>query len=641
MPPPPGAAGGATGPPERSPAIVQAPPPSDSSAEQQALLKYEAILNNASVGISFTRDRIFQHANPAFEDMFGWPRGGLSGQPGTVVWGSEEEYREIGRTVGPILSQGKSIELERKMKRHDGTLFWVRIQARPIDPVNPSAGGTIWILEDITERRQAVERLRQLNEELEQRVRVRTEELADANAKLKSEINERLQAEERARHLSLHDALTGLPNRRLLHDRLGQLLMQARRERWSVAVMFIDLDRFKTINDSLGHAMGDEVLREMAKRLRESLRDTDTVSRVGGDEFVLLLPRIQTVAVVSEIALKLMEQLSVPCTVGGRSLHVTASIGISIFPDDGDDAHRLLSHADAAMYHAKATGRRNYQFYASTIGEAVQTRVGLESDLNLALERRELVLHFQPRVYLGSRAMCGFEALLRWDHPRKGLIAPGEFIPVAEESGLIIPIGEWVIGEACRQMRRWQDAGRPVHPVSVNISARQFSDGTLVQRVADALAKTGLRPALLELEITESTLMENTDETLRQFAGLKRLGVTLSIDDFGTGFSSLAYLKRFHVDILKIDQSFVRDISTDPDDAAIVRAIVSLARSLQLRVVAEGVETREQAEFLAACECQEAQGFFFGRPCPAGELEPLLAAEQLCPCPTALLTATQ
>ncbi|MHB8724058.1 MAG: sensor domain-containing protein [Casimicrobiaceae bacterium] len=644
--PPPGAAGGTAGPPERGlPGLDTLPMAACGSGpvlrkNDATLLKYEAILNNASVGISFTRDRVFQHANPAFEEMFGWPPGGLNGQSGIVVWGSEEEYQELGRAVGPILSQGKSVELERKMKRRDGTLFWCRLQARPIDPVNPVAGGTIWIIEDITERRHAVERLRQLNEELEQRVRERTQELAAANTKLKSEINERRQAEGRARHLSLHDALTGLPNRRLLHDRLAQLLAQARREGWSVAVMFIDLDRFKTINDSFGHATGDAVLREMAARLTESLRESDTVSRVGGDEFVLVLPHIQAISVVSEIASKLMAKLSVPCTVGGRELHVTTSIGISIFPDDGDDAHRLLSHADAAMYHAKETGRRNYRFYTSTISETAQTRLGLENDLHHALERSEFVLHFQPRVYMASRAICGAEALLRWNHPQSGLIGPGEFIPVAEESGLIIPIGEWVIGEACRQMKCWQDAGLPVHPVSVNLSARQFSDGTLTQRVADALAKTGLQPALLELEITESTLMENTDETLRQFAGLKRLGVKLAIDDFGTGFSSLAYLKRFHVDILKIDQSFVRDISTDPDDAAIVRAIISLAKSLQLRVVAEGVETREQVEFLTACGCQEAQGFFFGRPCPAEELEAVLASGQLCPCSTASLITT-
>lgn len=599
------------------------------SADYQTLLKYEAILNNASVGICFTRDRVFQHANPAFEEMFGWPRGGLAGQPGIAVWGSEEEYREIGRTFGPVLSQGKSIEFERRMKRRDGALFWCRVQARPIDPVNPATGGTIWIIEDITERRNAEERLRQLNHELEGRVRERTEELAEANARLKAEVTERLLAERRARHLSLHDALTGLPNRRLLHDRLEQALAQARREGWWVAVMFIDLDRFKTINDSLGHAVGDEVLREMARRMAGMFRKTDTVSRIGGDEFVVLLSHVKALPDIQAVASKLMARLGLPCQAGARELRVSASVGISVFPADGDDAHKLMSYADAAMYHAKATGRRNCQFYAATMSEAVQTRLKLESDLHHALERGELELHYQPRIDLASRAACGFEALLRWNHPQDGRIAPGAFIPIAEESGLIVPIGEWVIGEACRRIKRWRDAGLPARPISVNLSALQFAGGTLPRQVERALAHTALPPALLELEITESTLMENTDETMSQFADLKRLGVKLSIDDFGTGFSSLAYLKRFRVDNLKIDHSFVRDIGTDPDDAAIVRAIIGLAKSLELRVIAEGVETAEQLEFLAACECDEAQGFYFGRPLPAEELEPRIASGQL------------
>lgn len=611
---------------ESAPAPQQ---PQAGGAEHQALLKYEAILNNASVGISFTRDRIFQHANPAFEEMFGWPRGGLAGQPGMVVWSSEEEYREIGRMAGPILGEGKSVEFERKMKCRDGTLFWCRAQARPIDPANPSDGGTIWIIEDITERRNAEEHLRQLNEELEERVRKRTEELADANAKLKVEIGERLLAEERARHLSSHDVLTGLPNRRLLEDRLVLALAQARREGWLGAVMFIDLDRFKTINDSLGHAAGDEVLREMARRMNDTFRETDTASRIGGDEFVLLLSHVRALPDVHALAIKLMERLALPFSVGARELRITVSIGISIFPSDGDDAHQIMSHADAAMYHAKAGGRRKYQFYTSAMSEAVQTRLKLESDLHHALARGELALHYQPRIDLASRAVCGFEALLRWNHPQGGLIAPGAFIPIAEESGLIVPIGEWVIGEACRQMKRWQDAGLPVRPISVNLSALQFADGTLPQQIGNVLAQTGLLPTLLELEITESILRINTDETMRQFADLKRLGVKLSIDDFGTGFSSLSYLKRFRVDNLKIDHSFVRDIGTDPDDAAIVHAIVGLARTLQIRVIAEGVETLEQLDFLAACNCHEAQGFYLGRPWPAEELASRIAAGEL------------
>ena len=597
-------------------------------SEHETLLKYEAILNNASVGIIFTKDRAFQHANRAFEDLFGWPTGELVGQPGLTVWGSPEEYAEAGAVVGPVLAQGKPVELERLMKRRDGTRIWCRIQARPVDPVNPMTGGTIWIIEDVTERRNAVERLRLLNEELERRVLERTEELARANDKLQEEVNERLQAEGRARHLSLHDALTGLPNRRLLQDRLAQALAQARREGWQVAVMFLDLDRFKNINDTLGHAVGDDVLREMARRLTGTLRDSDTVSRVGGDEFVIVLSHAQIETDIAPIAAKLMAELSAPCKIGDRELRVTPSIGVSVFPDDGDDPAKLLSFADAAMYHAKASGRRNVQFYAATMSAALQARLKMENDLHLAVARNELELYYQPRVDFASRNVIGYEALLRWNHPQDGLIEPAAFIPIAEDSGLIMPIGEWVIHEACQQMKRWRESGFQVQSMAVNLSARQFFDSKLPERVGQALDESGLRPEQLELEITESILMANTEETINLFAQLKHLGVKLSIDDFGTGFSSLAYLKRFHVNNLKIDHSFVRDIGTDADDAAIVRAIVNLAQSLQLRVIAEGVETREQLDFLAACGCQEAQGYFFARPLPAAGVELRAATTQ-------------
>ena len=590
-------------------------------SEHETLLKYEAILNNASVGIAFTKDRAFQHANRAFEELFAWSPGELVGQSGMAVWGSPEEYAEVGGVVGPLLAQGKSVELERRMKRRDGSLFWCRLQARPVDLVSPMTGGTIWIIEDVTERRNAVERLRQLNEELERRVHERTEELARANEKLKEEVNERLHAEERARHLSLHDELTGLPNRRLLQDRLAQSLAQARREGWQVAVMFLDLDRFKNINDTLGHAAGDEVLREMARRLTGTVRDSDTVSRVGGDEFVIVLPHAQVETEIAPIAAKLMAQLSEPCTIGDRELRVTPSIGVSVFPDDGEDPVKLLSYADAAMYHAKASGRRNVQFYAATMSAALQARLKLENDLHRAVAQNELELYYQPRIDFRSGTVVSYEALLRWNHPLEGLIMPGTFIPIAEDSGLIMPIGEWVIREACQQMKRWREANFVVQSMAVNLSARQFFDSKLSDRVALALTDSGMRPEQLELEITESILMANTEETMSLFGQLKRLGVKLSIDDFGTGFSSLAYLKRFHVDNLKIDHSFVRDVGTDPDDAAIVRAIVNLAQSLQLRVIAEGVETREQLDFLAACGCQEAQGYYFARPLPAAAVE--------------------
>jgi diguanylate cyclase (GGDEF)-like protein/PAS domain S-box-containing protein len=596
------------------------------TTEHETLLKYEAILNNASVGIAFTKDRAFQHANRAFEELFGWPAGELVGKSGMVVWGSPEEYAEVGSVVGPMLAKGESIEIERQMMNHDGSKFWCRLQARPIDPVNPAAGGTIWIIEDVTERRNAVEHLRLLNEQLEERVNERTEELGRINAQLKEEMDDRQTAEALARHLALHDTLTGLPNRLLLQDRLAQALAQAKREEWRVAVMFIDLDRFKNINDTLGHAAGDDILREMARRLRSSLRDSDTVSRVGGDEFVIVLRHVQAVADIPFTTGKLMAEMSAPVVIAGRELRVTPSIGVSVFPNDSEDPTKLLSYADAAMYHAKANGRRNVQFYAAAMSATLQARLKLESDLHQALARNELELHYQPRVDFRSGTVIGYEALLRWHHPEDGLVAPATFIPIAEDSGLIMPIGEWVIHEACQQMKRWRESGFAVNCVAVNLSARQFFDRQLPERVRTALADAGLEPQSLELEITESILMANTEETLGLFAELKQLGVKLSIDDFGTGFSSLSYLKRFRVDNLKIDHTFVRDIGSDPDDAAIVSAIVNLAQSLQLHVIAEGVETKEQLEYLSTCGCKEAQGYFFARPMPAAEVPACVAA---------------
>ena len=436
----------------------------------------------------------------------------------------------------------------------------------------------------------------------------------------KSEVEDRQQAEARAQHLALHDALTGLPNRRLLNDRLVQSLAQAKRETWQLAVMFIDLDRFKNINDTLGHTVGDEVLREMAQRLTAILRESDTVARVGGDEFVVVLSHARP-GDLALVTAKMMSELCSPVNAAGQELRITASIGVANYPGDAEDPLKLLSQADAAMYHAKSRGRRNVQFYAAAMNHTQQERLRLENDLHHALARSQLELYYQPRIDLRNGTVASFEALIRWHHPVDGLIEPGVFIPIAEDSGLIMPIGDWVIEEACRQLTRWHEAGMPFASVSVNISARQFFDTRLPDRVRRALDAAGLDGSQLELEITESVLMANTSETQSVFAGLKALGVKLSIDDFGTGFSSLAYLKRFHVDNLKIDHSFVRDIGTDADDAAIVQAIVGLARSLQLRVIAEGVETREQLAFLSDCGCDEAQGFLFARPLPVSEAQ--------------------
>ncbi len=590
------------------------------ASEHQTLLKYEAILNNASVGIAFTKNSLFEHANSAFETLFGWSAGSLVGQSGGVILLSDADHAEVGRVAGPQLAQGFSVEFERRVKRLDGSQFWARLQARPVDKQSPATGGTIWIIEDVTDRRHAVEQLRRLNTELERRVTDRTEELALANIQLLSEMAERQQAEARARHLSLHDELTGLPNRRLLQDRLSHALALARRERTRVAVMFVDLDRFKVINDTLGHAGGDEVLQQMGTRLATALRDSDTVSRVGGDEFVMVLTHLQADTNIAPIAAKVFAELSAPCTAGGREMRITPSIGVSVYPDDGEDAIALLGFADAAMYHAKSLGGHTVQFYTAEMSAASQRRLRLEHDLDSAISNGELILYYQPRIDFLSGTVVGYEALLRWQHPEEGLIGPSVFVPIAEESGQIMTIGEWVIKRACQQMKKWREDGFVVPSVAVNLSARQFFDDRLSEHVAQALREADMQPAQLELEITESILMANTEETMNLFAALRKLGVKLSIDDFGTGFSSLAYLKRFHVDTLKIDHSFVRDISTSADDAAIVRAIISLAKSLQLRVVAEGVETRAQVDFLRGCGCDEAQGYYFAHPLPAADV---------------------
>jgi diguanylate cyclase (GGDEF)-like protein len=437
---------------------------------------------------------------------------------------------------------------------------------------------------------------------LERAVAERTSELQDAQA--------------RAQHLADHDALTGLPNRRLLEDRLTQALALSQRNRMQTAVMFVDIDRFKAINDSLGHAAGDALLKEISLRLVNQLRLGDTICRIGGDEFVVVLPEVKRSSDVAQVAQKVIEQLAQPVPLEARELIVTASIGIAVFPDDGGDAETLIRNADAAMYAAKELGRANYQFFTERMNQSASRRLALESDLRRALAKDELRVHYQRIVEADGARPAGHEALVRWQHPERGLVLPGEFIQLAEDTGLILRIGEWVLREACRWAQRAggvKDAAGGV-AVSVNLSPRQFNDPRLAETVAQALAESGLAPNLLELEITESTAMQHTDATLATLEKLKRLGVSISIDDFGTGYSSLAYLRRFPVDKLKIDRSFVAVAPADKEQAAIISAIVALAHALQIEVVAEGVETEAQRDFLARCGCDYLQGYLIGRP---------------------------
>jgi diguanylate cyclase (GGDEF)-like protein/PAS domain S-box-containing protein len=437
--------------------------------------------------------------------------------------------------------------------------------------------------------------------------------------------SQRKSAEDRIRHMATHDALTGLPNRTLLLDRLAQAIHGAQRRQDCVGVLFLDLDHFKTINDSQGHSMGDQLLQAVTQRLRDGIRQEDTLARQGGDEFILVLSELSDPAAAGWVAEHLLQALRTPFVLNHQILHVSASIGISIYPVDAADPPTLIRFADSAMYQAKTAGRAGYAFFTSELNARVSELFTLGNELRRALERDEFVLHYQPQIDLATGRPVGVESLIRWQHPQRGLIPPSRFISVAEETGLIGPIGEWTLRTACAQNRLWQDAGLPPLPIAVNLSAKQWLQSHLETQVVDALEAAGLEPRFLELEITESLLMRDTDKMIGTMRRLQARGVQFAVDDFGIGYSSLSYLKRFPVHRLKIDQSFVRDIPGDPDDTAIATAIVQMGKSLRLTVVAEGVETPEQLQFLSEQSCDAAQGYYFSKPLPAGECAEYLA----------------
>jgi diguanylate cyclase len=427
-------------------------------------------------------------------------------------------------------------------------------------------------------------------------------------------------------HLAHHDVLTDLPNRILLHDRLCQAIELAHRQDRQLAVMYMDLDQFKHINDSLGHAVGDQLLRSVAHRLVGSVRHSDTISRQGGDEFVLLLPYIEHAEDAVLTAQKMLAALAPPHHIEQHDLHINMSIGISIYPNDGQDAESLIKCADQAMYSAKENGRNNFKFFEQSMNIRAVQRQSTEASLRRALKRDEFVLHYQPKVDLRSGAIVGAEALIRWQHPERGLLLPAQFVSIAEDGGLILPLGRWVLRTACNQARAWLQAGSPPITVAVNTSALEFRAKDFLGNICTTLEDTRMDPRCLELELTESLLMRDAESTNSMLHALAELGVKLAVDDFGTGYSSLSYLRQFPINTLKIDQSFVNRMSSNPDDAAIAIAVISLGKSLKQRVIAEGVETAEQYAFLLAQQCDEGQGYYFGRPMPVEEFSGLLVS---------------
>ena len=543
------------------------------AALRESELRYRLLFEQNAAGVCVTElnGRIID-CNMTFASMLGFNRAELIGQNISSLYARPVERDELAAMLRDAMTLNSvEVELRRKF------------------------GAPLWVLQNLT--------------------------LAgDAVHMTVVDISDRKRAEEQIEFHAYHDVLTHLPNRKLFTDRLMQNVTRARRSARPVAVMFVDLDHFKNINDTLGHEAGDELLLEMSRRLRDCVREDDTVARLGGDEFTIILAELRHPEDAAGVAEKIIEAVQAPMTIAGTTLEVSASIGISLFPDDGSDPETLLRNADSAMYRAKESGRNTYQLCTEDMKRRAQERLSLESRLRKAIHGGQLTLHYQPQIHLASGKVIGIEALVRWNDPDRGLIHPSSFIPLAEETRLILPLGDWVLRTACMQMRNWRDRGLDIPHVSVNLSARQFQHAEIVDRVRDVLHDTGLEASALDLEITETTAMQNAETSVEVLHALRALGVSVSIDDFGTGYSSLNYLKRFPITGVKIDRVFVRDLATSDGDAAIVAAVIGIARSLRIGVTAEGVENAEQLAFLRRRKCDAAQGYLFSRPVSAESL---------------------
>ncbi len=579
---------------------------------EEVTTQHKLIFDHAMVGIVFLRDRKVTRINRAFESLFGYAPGELDGSSSRQWYATDADWEEAGRRCYEPFSKGLAFEGEMLLCRKDGSQLWCEVRSKAIDPQD-LARGSIWITMDISARKNAEAALVRAKDELERMVAERTQQLSRTVQALEQKIVEQQAAEARIQQLAHYDTLTGLPNRALLNERGAQALAIAQRGGDSVALLFLDLDHFKNVNDSLGHRVGDELLVALANRLRTAVREQDTVSRLGGDEFILVLPGTDAQG-AAHVASKVLELAAQSFQIGRHELTVTPSIGVALYPADGADFDTLCRCADIAMYRAKRDGRNAYRFFTGEMQAQSARMLQVENALRRALERDQLRLHYQPQVSLATGQVVGAEALLRWEHPELGMVPPGEFIPIAETSGMILPLGEWVLRGAARQLKSWLDAGMPPLTVAVNLSSVQFRHADLPELVGRILAEEQLPPHLLELELTEGVAMTDPLGAIAVMNRLHELGVQMSIDDFGTGYSSLSYLKKFQVYKLKIDQSFVRDITDDPEDKAIVGAIISMARSLDMQTIAEGVETEGQLAFLRERGCDEVQGYHFSRP---------------------------
>lgn len=556
------------------------------SEKQRAVVTLESIGDGV---ITTDVEANVTYLNPIAEKMTGWNNQEAKNKPLLEVFKiiNESTRKLVPNPVEVVLEHGQIYGLANHtllISKH-GTEYAIEDSAAPIRDDNGKILGVVLVFHDVSEARKMASKMTYLAE---------------------------------------HDFLTGLPNRLLINDRLKQALMIAKRDQEYVAVMFLDLDRFKNINDSLGHEIGDSLLKMVAERLAGCLRNSDTISRQGGDEFMILLPEVVDHFAPAEVAEKLLNACSSPFDINGHEIRISISIGIAVYPDDGENVETLTKSADSAMYHAKALGRNNYQFFTQSMNERIRQLAELEHHLRRAIEKDEFLLNYQAKVDIKTGDIVGVEALIRWEHSQWGIVSPDRFISISEDTGLIKPIGAWVMREACRQNRKWQDAGLKKIPVSVNVSAVQLRDKLFLPEVTETLMLSGLEPNYLELEVTESVAIEGEDETIEWLTTLKEMGVGLSIDDFGTGYSSLSYLKRLPIDTIKIDKSFIRDIETDPDDATIITAIIKMSHGLKLNVIAEGVETQQQLDFLTNEGCDQFQGYVFSKPVSAEDFAALL-----------------